>query len=58
MGLLRSNQQRITTFRPGEFYTTNYIYEVDMLIINLSYTINNGKNRSKFVKSEFGEQEF
>jgi outer membrane receptor protein involved in Fe transport len=59
MGLLRSNQQRITTFRPGEFYTTtNYIYEVDMLIFNLSYTINSGKNRSKFVKSEFGEQEF
>lgn len=59
MGLLRSNQQRITTFRPGEFYTTtNYIYEVDMLIINLSYTINSGKNRSKFIKSEFGEQEF
>lgn len=59
MGLLKSNQQRITTFRPGEFYTTtNYIYEVDMLILNLSYTLNSGKNRSKFIKSEFGEKEF
>ncbi len=59
MGLLRTNEQRITTFRPGSFYTTtNYIYEVDMLLINLSYTLNSGKNRSKFVKSEFGEKEF
>ncbi|MFC0263804.1 outer membrane beta-barrel family protein [Fontibacter flavus] len=59
MGLLKSNEQRITTFRPREFFTTtNYIYEVDMLILNLSYTINSSKNRSKFVKSEFGEKEF
>ncbi|MBC6367995.1 TonB-dependent receptor domain-containing protein [Algoriphagus sp. AK58] len=59
MGLLKTNEQRITTYRRGEFYTTtNYIYEVDMLILNLSYTINGSKNRSKFVKSEFGEKEF
>jgi hypothetical protein len=59
MGLLKSNEQRITTFRPGEFFTTtNYIYEVDMLILNLSYTINSSKNRAKFIKSEFGEKEF
>ena len=59
LGLLRSNEQRITTFRPRDFYTTtNYMYEVDMLIVNLSYTINGSKNRSKFVKSEFGEKEF
>lgn len=59
MGLLKSNEQRITTFRPMEFFTTtNYIYEVDMLIINLRYTLNSSKNRSKFVKSEFGEKEF
>ena len=59
LGLLKSNEQRITTWRPGEFYTTtNYIYEVDMLILNLSYTINRSKNRAKFVKSEFGEKEF
>ena len=59
LGLLRSNEQRITTFRPRDFYTTtNYIYEVDMLIVNLSYTINGSKNRSKFIKSEFGEKEF
>ncbi|MBN3518952.1 TonB-dependent receptor [Algoriphagus lutimaris] len=59
MGLLKTNEQRITTFRPGEFYTTtNYIQEVDMLILNLSYTLNRSKNKAKFVKSEFGEKEF
>lgn len=59
MGLLKTNEQRITTYRPGEFYTTtNYIQEVDMLILNLSYTINRSQNKAKFAKSEFGEKEF
>ena len=59
MGLLKSNEQRITTFKPGEFYTTtNYRYEVDMVSLNLSYTFNGAKNKSKFIKSEFGEKEF
>lgn len=59
MGLLPSNEQRITTWREGEFYTTtNYVLEVDMFMLNLSYTINPGKNKSRFVKSEFGEKEF
>lgn len=59
MGLLRTNEQRITTSRPDEFYTTtNYVYEVDMVFLNLSYTFNTVKNKSKFIESEFGEQEF
>src|SRR5690606_34295138 len=59
MGLLNTNEQRITTYRENEFYTTtNYIYEVDMVILNLSYTFNNNKNRSKFIDSEFGKREF
>ncbi|TBW27892.1 TonB-dependent receptor domain-containing protein [Gramella sp. KN1008] len=59
MGLLDTNEQRITTYRPGEFYTTtNYVYEVDVVMLNLSYTFSKAKNRSKFIKSEFGEKEF
>ena len=59
MGLLDTNEQRITTWRENEFYTTtNYIYEVDMIILNLSYIFQNGKNRSKFIESEFGKREF
>ncbi|MBL20015.1 MAG: TonB-dependent receptor [Flavobacteriaceae bacterium] len=59
MGLLDTNEQRITTWRENEFYTTtNYIYEVDMITLNLSYTFQNGKNRSRFIESEFGKREF
>lgn len=59
LGLLDTNEQRITTSRPGEFFTTtNYIYEVDMVILNLSYTFKQGKNKSKFIDSEFGKKEF
>jgi len=59
MGLLTSNEQRITTWSDGEFYTTtNYVYEVDVIQLNLSYTFNKLKNKSRFIKSEFGEKEF
>ncbi len=59
MGLLDTNEQRITTFREGEFFTTtNYVYEVDIILLNLSYTFNNNKNKSKFIDSEFGKREF
>ncbi|WP_220759620.1 outer membrane beta-barrel protein [Flavobacterium sp. UMI-01] len=59
MGLLRTNEQRITTYNPGEFYTTtNYVYEVDMVILNLSYTFTQSKNKAKFIDSEFGKKEF
>jgi len=59
LGLLDTNEQRITTFRTGKFHTTtNYVYEVDMVILNLSYTFNRGKNKSRFIESEFGKREF
>jgi outer membrane receptor protein involved in Fe transport len=59
LGLLKTNEQRITTFRPNDFFTTtNYIQEVDLFILNLSYSINKLNNKSRFVKSEFGEKEF
>ncbi|MDW5288014.1 TonB-dependent receptor domain-containing protein [Formosa sp. PL04] len=59
MGLLDSNEQRISTWQEGSFYTTtNYVYEVDMVFLNLSYTFNKKKNESKFIDSEFGKREF
>ncbi|MHA7830228.1 MAG: TonB-dependent receptor [Flagellimonas sp.] len=59
LGFLDTNEQRITTYREGEFFTTtNYVYEVDMVILNLSYTFRNGKNKSRFIESEFGKKEF
>jgi iron complex outermembrane receptor protein len=57
--LFKTNEQRITTSRPNQFYTsTNYVYEVDMLSLNLSYTFNAAKDKSKFIDSEFGKREF
>ena len=59
MGLMNSNEQRITTRRAGQFYTTtNYVYEVDMILLSLSYNFNNRKNTAKFIDSEFGKREF
>jgi iron complex outermembrane receptor protein len=59
LGLLNTNEQRITTASPGEFFTTtNYVYEVDIVLLNLSYSFNKNKNESKFIESEFGKREF
>ncbi|GGF29250.1 outer membrane beta-barrel family protein [Echinicola rosea] len=59
MGLLDTNEQRISTWSENEFYTTtNYVYEVDMFMLNISYSFNQRKNKSRFIKSEFGEKEF
>ena len=59
MGLINTNEQRITTSRENSFYTTtNYIYEVDIFLLNLSYNINRSKSSANFIKSEFGEREF
>jgi iron complex outermembrane recepter protein len=59
LGLIDTNEQRITTANQGSFFTTtNYVYEVDMITLNLSYNFNSNKNKSKFIKSEFGAKEF
>ncbi|WP_166384658.1 outer membrane beta-barrel protein [Polaribacter sp. 11A2H] len=58
MGLLSTNEQRIRTSGSNFFTSTNYKYEVDMVSLNLSYTFNAAKNKSKFIDSEFGKKEF
>jgi outer membrane receptor protein involved in Fe transport len=58
MGFLGTNQQRITT-RGSNFYTsTNYIQEVDVIRVNISYQLNKLARKIKFTESEFGEKEF
>ncbi len=62
MGLLPTNEQRITTWggahrKGGEFYTTtNYVYKVDVIMLNLSYSLNQPAGKSRFIRSEFGEK--
>jgi outer membrane receptor for ferrienterochelin and colicin len=58
LGLLKSNQQRITTFGNDFYTTTNYIYEVDVLMLNLSFNLNQLTRKSKLPTSEFGDKEF
>jgi outer membrane receptor protein involved in Fe transport len=57
MGWLSSNEQRITTVRNDFFTTTNYIYEVDILMLGVRYQLNQVR-KGKTIKSEFGEREF
>jgi len=40
------------------FTTTNYIYEVDVFMLNLSFNLNQLSKKSKLPSSEFGEKEF
>ena len=58
MGLLRTNEQRITTFGKNYYTTTNYILEKDIILLNLSYNLNQRNRKVKFTESEFGEKEF
>ncbi len=58
MGLLKSNEQRITTSGPDFYTTTNYIYEVDVFMLNLSFNLNKLTKKLKLPNSEFGEKEF
>jgi iron complex outermembrane recepter protein len=59
LGLLESNEQRITTVKDNNFFTTtNYVYEVDRVLLSLSFQLNQPSKEMKFIKSEFGEKEF
>lgn len=58
LGLLSSNEQRITTVRDNFYTTTNYVYEVDILQLGLTYQINQSSKKVNLLKSEFGEKEF
>lgn len=58
MGILPSNEQRITTWAPDFYTTTNYIYEVDVIMLNLSFNLNRLTRQLRLPGSEFGEKEF
>lgn len=58
MGLWRANEQRITTERNNFFTTTNYVYEVDIVQMTISYQINQTKKNLRLPDSEFGKKEF
>lgn len=58
LGMHQSNRQRITTWGDNFYTTTNYIYETDVIMLNLSYNLNRKLIKTKLPQSEFGEKEF
>ena len=58
LGILDSNEQRITTVRNNFFTTTNYVYEVDILQFTFTYQLNQLAKKIKLPDSEFGKKEF
>jgi ferric enterobactin receptor len=58
LGIIPSNEQRITTYGTDFYTTTNYIQEKDVFWINLSYQLKQSTKKIKLPSSEFGEKEF
>lgn len=58
LGMHESNRQRITTWGEDFYTTTNYIYETDFFMVNLSFNINKMNSKAKLPTSEFGDKEF
>jgi ferric enterobactin receptor len=58
LGIIPSNEQRITTGGSNFYTTTNYIQEKDILLLNLSFNMNQQNRKFKLPSSEFGEKEF
>lgn len=58
LGLWNANEQRITTVQNNFFTTTNYVYEVDIVQLNITYQLNQPSKNLKTPESEFGRKEF
>ena len=58
LGIFNANEQRITTWGSNFYTTTNYIQEKDLLLLNVSFNLNQLSKKLKLPASEFGEKEF
>lgn len=58
LGFLNANQQRITTWGKNFYTTTNYIYETDVFLLNINFSLNRLTSKPKLPTSEIGEKEF
>ncbi len=58
LGMEQSHRQRITTWGENFYTTTNYIYETDFVVLNVTYNFNWKNGKGKLPSSEFGEKEF
>jgi ferric enterobactin receptor len=58
LGVIPSNEQRITTWGANFRTSTNYVQEKDVLWLSLGYNFNPSNKKNKLPNSEFGEKEF
>ncbi|MCB0597150.1 MAG: TonB-dependent receptor [Lewinellaceae bacterium] len=58
MGLLNSNESFKSTWSDDFFLKTAYIIEADVFLLSVSYQINQPSKKMKFIRSEFGAEEF
>ncbi|MDF3076815.1 MAG: TonB-dependent receptor [Sphingobacteriaceae bacterium] len=58
LGFMDANKQRITTSGANFYTTTNYIYETDVFLLNLSFNLNKLSGKAKLPTSEIGDKEF
>lgn len=58
LGVLPTNEQRITTWGQNFYTTTNYIQEKDIFLLNISYSFRPVSKKAKLPGNEFGDKEF
>jgi len=58
LGVLNSHEQRITNRGEDFFTSVSYIYETDVVLVNLTYNINKFISPNSFKESEMLEREF
>jgi len=58
LGFLNANEQRITTWGKNFYTTTNYIYETDVFLLTVNFSLNKLTSKPKLPTSEIGEKEF
>ncbi len=58
MGLLNSNESFTSAWSDDFFLKTTYIIEADVLLLSVAYQVNQPSKKMKFIRSEFGAEEF
>jgi len=58
MNIFNANKQRISTSGTDFYSTTNYIYETNVFLVNLSFNLNRFTGKLKLPNSELNDKEF
>lgn len=58
IGIFNANKQRITTSGPTFYTTTNYIYETNIFMLNITFTLRKFTSKAKLPNSEMSDKEF